>query len=446
MRIRRALLFAIPLTACLIFGHLLASSNKPALQFVYTYAQRYDAQAWLSGGERFPLGATINILNGGSSKKLVPGFFASADPDISFNGTRILFAGKKAPADTWQIWEVAIDGSGLRQITKTKEDHVRPLYLPEEFVVYARRHNGAFQIEKQPLDGGNPLSLFHAPGNSLPTDVLGDGRILFESAYPMGGKIAEIYTVYSDGSGVESYRCDHGSPRFEGRQVSSGDIIFAKERGLGRFTSPLAHEDAIHAPKGEYAGNVAESGGEWIVSHRAEGKKHFELVWFNPTSNSLTPLLTSPADLLEPRIVAPRTVPNRHPSALHDWKTANLLALNVYTSKSSFPKNSVATVRLYTMSDGGETKILGTAPVENDGSFYMKVPGDQPLKFELLDKQGRSLKKQEGWMWARAGEQRICVGCHAGPERAPDNVQPATLLRSIIPADLTGTAHETGGH
>ena len=68
-------------------------------------------------------------------------------------------------------------------------------------------------------------------------------RILFEAAYPLGsGSSSEIYTVYSDGSGVESYRCDHGSNRQAGKQVASGDIVFAKEQGLGRFTSALAHQ------------------------------------------------------------------------------------------------------------------------------------------------------------------------------------------------------------
>jgi hypothetical protein len=100
------------------------------------------------------------------------------------------------------------------------------------------------------------------------------------------------------------------------------------------------------------------------------------------------------------------------------------------------------------MNSTGDSKVLGTAPVEKDGSFYLKVPGDQPLKFELLDRAGRTLKKQEGWMWARRGEQRICVGCHAGPEHSPDNAMPAVLLRSAIPADLAGSAVEprTGGN
>ena len=89
---------------------------------------------------------------------------------------------------------------------------MRPFYLPEDRVVYARRSAGRFVIEVVDLSGGKPLALTYGPANFFPTDVLRDGRILFEAVYPLGGEaIPEIYTVYSDGSGVESYRCDHGT-------------------------------------------------------------------------------------------------------------------------------------------------------------------------------------------------------------------------------------------
>ena len=80
--------------------------------------------------------------------------------------------------------------------------------------------------------------------------------------------------------------------------------------------------------------------------------------------------------------------------------------------------------------------------MEKDGSFFVQAPGDSPLKFELLNAQGNVVRKENGWMWARSGEQRICVGCHAGPERAPDNAVPAVLLRTTTPVDLTGAPTE----
>ena len=41
-----------------------------------------------------------------------------------------------------------------------------------------------------------------------------------------------------------------------------------------------------------------------------------------------TLLARSGEDLVEPVLVAPREQPNRHPSGLHPWDYANLLALD----------------------------------------------------------------------------------------------------------------------
>jgi hypothetical protein len=55
----------------------------------------------------------------------------------------------------------------------------------------------------------------------------------------------------------------------------------------------------------------------------------------------------------------------------------------------------------------------------------------------LLDRSGVPLQREHGWFWMKRGEQRECVGCHAGPERAPENAVPAVLLRSTDPVDMT---------
>ena len=68
----------------------------------------------------------------------------------------------------------------------------------------------------------------------------------------------------------------------------------------------------------------------------------------------------------------------------------------------------------------------------------MKAPADRPIRFALLDGKGAVLREEHGWFWIRRGEQRICVGCHAGPERASENRVPAVLLRTTTPVDLTG--------
>jgi hypothetical protein len=421
--------------------------------FLYTVAKVYEPLAWMHGGERFPSGSSIfihesSVHESGRVRSLLPEFAATADAAISFDGERLLFAGKRKIDDAWQIWEVSLADRNARQITSGKDDCIRPFYLPEERVVYARKTEGRFWIEASDLSGRDVLPLTHGPANFLPSDVLRDGRILLEAGYPLGSEeTPEIYTVYSDGSGIESYRCDHGKAHRQGRQVSSGDIVFGSASGLSRFTSARAQEGAIYAPVGDYAGDVAElASGEWLLPWRLDAKHDFQLVTWHPGASAVRSVVTvSDANVIEPVTIRARVVPNRHPSGLHDWANANLLCLNAYTSKYPFAAGSIHAVRFYAPDSSGEAKLLGTARVESDGSFFAHVPSDQALQIELLDGAGKTLKRESGFFWMRRGEQRVCVGCHAGPETAPENAVPQILLKSTTPADMTGASGASGG-
>ncbi len=424
---------------------------SPRTAFLYTAARSYEPLAWIQGGDRFPSGAHIFMRDANGRHAFLPRFAASADPELSFDGKYVLFAGKRTAQEKWQIWEMSLNGKDLRRITSCADDCVRAFYLPDDRIVYAEKVNGHFVIQTMSTKGGQPLALTYGPGNSLPTDILRDGRVLFEASFPFGEKgIPEIYTVYSDGSGVESYRCDHGVPRHSGKQVESGDIVFAAGKGLARFTSARAEQLEIEMPPSEYAGDVAETNaGEWLTSSRTNGSRRFQLMWWKPGERNLRAAVEQPgSDAVQPVFVKPRPVPKRHPSGLHDWSVANLLCLNAYTSKYTFAEATVRSVRLYTRSGNGESQLLGTAPVEPDGSFFVQVTGDQPLQIELVDASGKTLKREAGWFWLRRGEQRACVGCHAGPETAPENAVPMALLKSTTPADMTHPAASVapGGH
>ena len=453
---------------------LLVSQTQSApidADLLVTAAPVYLPLAALSGGERFPKGARLLLIHAGKPEPLVPGFAASADANVSFDGERVLFSGKQAATDSWQIWELTLKGRALRKIVAGDVDAIRPLYLPAGRLAYARRTAHGFQLETAgkdasyafaPIDdkaGDTLLALSYVPGNAIPADVLLDGRILFESKFPLGaGSTPELFLVYSDGSGVESYRCDHGVARWGGKQLASGDVVFTHGKALARFTSPLAHEAAIQMPHAEYAGAVAETTeGTWLVSAREGPGTAFVLSQWNPstgfkkTAPSLKTVLAMKGEnVVEPVLVAPRTRPKRHPSGLHDWSYANLLALDARQSRQGDLKIAPKQVRLEALDDDGHPRVLGTAPVEADGSFYVKTPADRPIRFAILDEKGSVVRSEHGWFWIRRGEQRYCVGCHTGPERSSDNHVPAVLLRTTTPVDLTGAkgaapTHEASG-
>ena len=231
--------------------------------YIYTATPQFDPNAWTCGQERFPRGAAIRLFDAGAARDLAPDFYASADPEVSFDGQRVLFAAKPHREDPWQIWEVAV-GAHPQRVAAWPEDAIRPLYLPGNKIVYARKTAQGYRLEVLALSGGEPLRITYAPGNYLTCDVLHDGRVLYEAAN-------DLYTVYPDGSGVEAYRCDHGPSRHAARQLGSRDVVFTTANGFARFTSALATQVDLDAVHGDFAGPFAElTPEEWIVSFRRE--------------------------------------------------------------------------------------------------------------------------------------------------------------------------------
>jgi hypothetical protein len=149
-------------------------------------------------------------------------------------------------------------------------------------------------------------------------------------------------------------------------------------------------------------------------------------------------LAQSGDEIVEPVLVAARTTPKRHPSGLHDWSYANLLALDTRLSREGDLRVAPASVRLEMQDAQGRAVVTGTAPVEADGSFFVQTPADKPIRFALLNEKGAVLRQEHGWFWLRRGEQRYCTGCHTGPERSSENRLPTVLQRTTTPIDLTG--------
>lgn len=56
--------------------------------------------------------------------------------------------------------------------------------------------------------------------------------------------------------------------------------------------------------------------------------------------------------------------------------------------------------------------LLGTVPVEKDGSAHFKIPANLPVSLQPLDARGRALQQMRSWLTAMPGETVSCAGCH----------------------------------
>jgi len=57
-------------------------------------------------------------------------------------------------------------------------------------------------------------------------------------------------------------------------------------------------------------------------------------------------------------------------------------------------------------------RVLGTVPVEKDGSALFRVPANTPISIQPLDEEGKALQVMRSWFTAMPGEVLSCVGCH----------------------------------
>jgi hypothetical protein len=75
--------------------------------------------------------------------------------------------------------------------------------------------------------------------------------------------------------------------------------------------------------------------------------------------------------------------------------------------------------------------VLGTVPVEADGSARFLAPAHKLLLFQALDEQGNAYQTMRTVTYLQAGEQVACVGCHEHRRSAPPRTDapPLAMLR-----------------
>ena len=64
-------------------------------------------------------------------------------------------------------------------------------------------------------------------------------------------------------------------------------------------------------------------------------------------------------------------------------------------------------------------QVLGTVPVESDGSAFFHAPAGIPLMFQALDERGMAIQTMRSLTYLQPGEQTSCVGCHEHRTTAP---------------------------
>lgn len=167
--------------------------------------------------------------------------------------------------------------------------------------------------------------------------------------------------------------------------------------------------------------------------------------------------------LLEPIPFRPRKRPPVIPSKVDlQRQDAVVYMEDVYAGPGlkGVPRGAVKKLRLFTYHFGYQKhagishrvgadgpwepkRVLGTVPVEADGSALFRVPANTPISFQPLDAEGRALQLMRSWSTAMSGETVSCVGCHEGQNSGPSNR--ATLATKHNPVEISPWRGPTRG-
>lgn len=153
-------------------------------------------------------------LNTGKSRTLVEvkeGIVR--DPEISFDGKKIIFSMRKNRDDSYHIYEIDSDGTHLKQLTFA--DYVTdidPLYLPDGSIIFSSTREPKFCMCNRHImanlflmdaDGANIIQLGNSTLHEAHSALLNDGRIIYDRWEYVDrnfGDAQALWVVHPDGT------------------------------------------------------------------------------------------------------------------------------------------------------------------------------------------------------------------------------------------------------
>lgn len=383
------------------------------------------------------------------------------DPQVHYDAKKILFSYRPGGTDFYHLYEIDVDGRNLRQLTEGPYDDIEPTYLPDGRILFCssrcRRWVNCWYSPVAVLYGcdGDGRNIQPISGNiehdNTPWPML-DGRVIYlRWEYVDRSRVAfhHLWTANPDGTGQMVY---YGN-------LHPGTVMIDAKPIPGTQEKVVAVFSPNHGQK-EHAGRVTivtpKTGPDDLASarHVSEDKdlrdpyplsedcflvaKGATLLWLNGLGDTEefyrlpSRWARAGAECHEPRPLQPRPREPVIPSRVSPSQpTGRLVLQNVYAGRrmegvepgairrllvlETLPKPVNDSGKMPPMSYGGTytlERVLGTVPVESDGSACFDVPALRPLFFVALDEQHNSVKRMHSFLTVMPGETVSCVGCH----------------------------------
>lgn len=354
------------------------------------------------------------------------------------------------------------------------------------------------------MDGTRVRRITFDPNGVSGAYQLSDGRLLFSRS--LGPSDAgstdftgatDLMTVHTDGADLFPFAAVHEPPAVRsmpcettdgwvyyvesvaGRDDPGGSLV-----GVRRTRSLHTRRVIADDSSGLFHSPCALQGETLLVSHRnpyddssVAKRKHGASygLWTLDVSTGtmLTRIYDDPMwHEVDARVLGPRRIPDGRSSVVDNRVDfAHLYCLNAYQSDreeaGAISPGQIRRLRLYrACTDDGvvsgakalsgttdqehtgsscgsiREELLGEAPIEDDGSFFLEVPPRTPLRMETLDAEGNVLQSMRSWVWVMPKGRRGCIGCHEDREMSPSNRHVTALRRRPTRVGLPYIPHD----
>ncbi|MFC1760523.1 SUMF1/EgtB/PvdO family nonheme iron enzyme [Planctomycetota bacterium] len=364
----------------------------------------------------------------------------------TFNGVPCV----KGNSHVANIYHLEVKTGNIRRLTFDQDHNWNPTVLNNGRVMYLR-------WEYSDLPHFVARILFHMnPDGTNQSEYYGSGSYWpnsFFYARAVPDHPTRVVGIVSGHHGTrragELVVLDPALGRFE------ADGVVQRIPGYGKKVEPLILDKLVDQSWPQFLHPYPLSSKYFLVSAKLRPEATWGIYLVDVFDNLLCLRQEQGFNLLEPTPVKKQPLPPVIPDRVDpENKFATIYLEDIYEGQGlkAVPRGTVKKLRLITYhfayrNMGGQQDpigldgpwdikcVLGTVPVENDGSALFNVPANIPVAFQPLDEEGKAVQLMRSWSTAMPGEMVSCVGCHEKQNTAP-TAKTTTAIRQA-PSKIT---------
>ncbi|MEZ5064484.1 MAG: hypothetical protein R3B81_07085 [bacterium] len=224
-----------------------SEETTEAIVFVKTTGEETLNRSWASGNLFLltpisPDAVPTNLTNFTGA--------SVSDPCVSFDGKKVLFSMRPQGASNRNIWEINVDGSGLRQVTSGGGHDFDPLYMPDGSIIFTSsrdgemdeyNHSPAEHLYRANLDGTGVERLSFNQSDDFDPAILPNGRVVYTRWDHFGTfNRFPLFATNPDGTGTFHHYGPHNRNFFHATPTGDGRLIAIESTRINEDAGPIA--------------------------------------------------------------------------------------------------------------------------------------------------------------------------------------------------------------